>query len=72
MICARCNKEIRTKKDDWVKLETYNKDKLVATIYTHLICWNEQYKEKMNNAFKEKLSKVVPMMNNVVGRMFAR
>lgn len=69
LICSRCKKEIDKKKDNWVKIEIYNKEEMSNQEHYHFICWREQYKDKVRQILKEG---VTPMVNQMFGGLFNR
>ena len=66
MKCARCKKEIEKKKDKWVNIRDFNKEKLEGELDLHLTCWDNMQKEKIEKVLREKLNQVGNLFGGVI------
>jgi len=69
IVCVRCNKEIDTKKERWINIRNFNKEKIDEEVNTHLDCWRKQYREKVQQAFDEKVKTISPVLGKIMRRL---
>ena len=67
MICCRCNELIDPSKDKWVVIQDWEKGEKIAQKEMHIACWNNMYKEKMQNQIKMITEKLKAVMPNIQG-----
>jgi len=65
MICDLCKGEINTKKERYVHIEDYNKEKIEKEMWYHIKC----FKKGMNRELTE-LEKNAKNMLNTAGKVF--
>jgi len=66
LICIRCQEEIDKKKENWVKLEGYDKEIMVSQNHYHVVCWREEYNDKVKKIMTEG---VMPGVRKLLGGM---
>jgi len=61
MKCAKCQ-EIIEKQERYVRITDFNKGEQEKEIFLHLNCWKNMYRDKINKELKEKVKKVMGMI----------
>ena len=57
LICRFCNKEIKTKKEKYVHVEDWNKEKMIKDLWSHLVCFNKAMNRDLTEL--EKMAQVM-------------
>ena len=61
MKCARCKLEIDTKKEKYVRITDFEREKNLSEIHLHILCWKNIYAEKITSALQSKIKDVMTM-----------
>ena len=68
IFCIKCEKEINTKEDDWYRTTLFLGEEIDSEIFFHRQCYKDFHKDKFKEAFNEKMGKLKPIINKILGR----
>lgn len=63
MKCARCKKEIKTKKERYVRVTDFDKEEKTGELFLHILCWKNLFMEKINNELRKRVGQVIGMFS---------
>lgn len=66
MICNLCKKKISVKKERYVHVEDYDKEKFIKDIWAHLSCFNKAMNRELTDLEKRAkmmLDKAMPILD---------
>jgi len=61
MKCERCKEEIGSK-EKYVRITDFDNEEKIKEIYLHILCWRDLFKNKIQEALKEKVNQVMQII----------
>lgn len=61
MKCARCKGQIGSK-EKYVRITDFDNGDKIKEIYLHILCWKDLFKNKIQEALKEKVNQVMKII----------